>query len=179
MKAYENVTYESVWKLMAHERIWKWYKSVKNFKNVEKQAQCLVILMPGCFFARFQKTQGRLQKTQANFWPKTQRYGGNFEYQEKNSKSFDRNIQNLFKSSWDFQHICIIFQVLNHFLWNSPPKTNEFSKKISNVLKKLKEFPKKLKEFPKKTQGFEKNSKFWRQCASGCLPIIGQKKALK
>ena len=85
----------------------------------------------GWFFARFQKTQGRLQKTQANFWPKTQRYGGNFEYQEKNSKSFDGNIQNLFKSSWDFQQICRIFQVLNQFLWNFP-KNNEFFRKSTN-----------------------------------------------
>ena len=31
----------------------------------------------GCFFARFQKTQGRLKKNQADFWQKTQGYGGN------------------------------------------------------------------------------------------------------
>ena len=62
-------------------------------------------LAQGVFLPVFKKLKAAFKKTQANFWPKTQRYGGNFEYQEKNSKSFDGNIQNLFKSSWDFQQI--------------------------------------------------------------------------
>ena len=47
----------------------------------------------------------------------------------------------------------------------------KYFKKTQGILKKL-------KEYSKKTQGVEKNSEFWRQCASGCLPQIGQKKAL-
>ena len=70
-------------------------------------------LIQGVFLPVFKKLKAALKKTQANFWPKTQCYGGNFEYQEKNSKSFDKNIQNLFKSSWDFQQNCRIFRVLN------------------------------------------------------------------
>ena len=91
----------------------------------------MLYLAQGVFLPVFKKLKAAFKKTQANFWPKTQRYGGNFEYQEKNSKSFDGNIQNLFKSSWDFQQICRIFQVLNQFLWNFP-KNNEFFKKYTN-----------------------------------------------
>ena len=38
-------------------------------------------------------------------------------------------------------------------------------------------FKKNSWNFPE-SQGFELNSEFWRQCASGCLPKIGQKKTL-
>ena len=55
------------------------------------------------FLPVFKKLKAAFKKTQANFWQKTQGYGGNFGYQEKNSKIFDRYIQNIFKSSWDFQ----------------------------------------------------------------------------
>ena len=34
----------------------------------------------------FKKLKAAFKKTQANFWQKTQRYGGNFEYQEKTQK---------------------------------------------------------------------------------------------
>ena len=127
-------------------------------------------LSQGVFLPVFKKLKASFKKTSSQFWPKTQSYGDNFEYHEKNSKCFDRNIQNLFKSSWDFQQICRIFQVLNQFLWN-------FSKNTQWIFQKNLQFLRNSRNFPK-NQEFEKNSKFWRQCASGCLPKIGQKKAL-
>ena len=57
----------------------------------------------GSFLPVFKKLKAAFKKTQANFWQKTQHYGGNFGYQEKNKKKFNKNIQNLFKSSLDFQ----------------------------------------------------------------------------
>ena len=42
----------------------------------------------GLFFARFQKAQGHLQKTQANFLQKTQCHGGNLRCCEKTQGIF-------------------------------------------------------------------------------------------
>ena len=82
-----------------------------------------------------------------------------------NSKFFDKNIQNLSKSYLIFQWICRILQVFKRFWWIFQNKSTKYEKS-QGILKK------------KETQGFNKNSEFWRQCASGCLPKIGQKNTL-
>ena len=51
-------------------------------------------LNQGCFLPVFKKLKAGSKKTQADFWQKTEGYGGNFGYQEKNSKFFDKNLQN-------------------------------------------------------------------------------------
>jgi len=56
------------------------------------------------FFCPFSKnSRPPSKKLKPIFGKKTQHYGGNFEYQDKNSNIFDKDIQNLFKSSLDFQ----------------------------------------------------------------------------
>ena len=69
-----------------------------------KFSLCQVRILSRVFFCPFSKNSSPpSKKIKLIFGKKTQHYGGNFGYQEKNLEIFYKNIQNLFKISLDIQ----------------------------------------------------------------------------
>ena len=93
-------------------------------------------LSQGCFLSVFKKLKAGSKKTQANFWQKTQGYGGNFGYQEKTSIFFDKNIQNSSKSSMKFYSFCEFSKNLS-ILCGIPTKQRIFRLYYRKSQKKL------------------------------------------
>ena len=115
-------------------------------------------LNAGCFLPVFKKLKAAFTKTQANFWQKTQRYGGNFGYQEKNSKIFDRYIQNILEFSKYWSNFCGIF-----------PKNNDYFFLNYEILKNS-------RDFPKNSRIWKKTQSFWGNVPHVASQKLGQKR---
>ena len=68
------------------------------------------IIKPGIFCPFSKNSRPPSKKTQANFWQKTQLYGGNFGCQEKNSIFFDKSHTAAFKLGGLF-YILALFSI--------------------------------------------------------------------
>ena len=138
------------------------------FHNLFKSMQQIV---SGLFFARFQKTQGRLQKNSSRFLAKNSRLWRQLWISRKKTQYFlKKKPTEFFQKFYEVLFFMWIFQNFKQFLWNFPTKQRIFHLFLGNL--------KKTQGIFQKTQGSEKNSMLWRQCASGCLQKIGQKTAL-
>ena len=135
------------------------YPVISEYMRPISQTHTTYNILQGVFLPVFKKLKAAFKKTQANFWQKTQLYGGNFGYQEKNSiflTKYPEFIQKFFGFSINLQNFPSIKAIFVEF----SQQTMIFSEKIFKFLKNSRSFPKKLKDL-------KKTSEFWSQCASG------------